>query len=318
MKKITPNIYKIDTEALGQEKIIASYLIKGDKRIAIVDPGFPSSFPIIKENIKLNGFDITNIDYILLTHFHLDHSGSTGLIIKDSPKTKVMIHRRSSFYVKNFFKIVGGARMVFGIDLMRKFGESLEVPGENVISIDNEDEIDLGGIKLKVVYTPGHSSDSVSYFEEKSASLIIGDAACIQYPALNHVMIPAGSPPIFDLVEEISTLNRLKSLHIERILLPHYGVIENSNSEFFERNINAIEKTKDGIIDMFKKNIEFQYMIEELRENIIKESGSPEDAISQFLSEIWLRMMLKTGLMGMMAYLLQYAPYPRKFAEVYR
>ena len=120
MQEVTPNIFLIDTKAFGQEKIIASYLIRGKNKTALVDPGFPSSASVIEDALETGGMELSQIDYVLLTHFHLDHSGGAGAITKGSPKATVMIHKRAAFYVKNFGKIVGGARMVFRPEIVRR------------------------------------------------------------------------------------------------------------------------------------------------------------------------------------------------------
>ncbi|HDY70979.1 MAG TPA: hypothetical protein ENH50_04860 [Nitrospirae bacterium] len=78
--------------------------------------------------------------------------------------------------------------------------------------------------------------------------------------------------------------------------------------------MDAIDKTRTSIEGMFREGIEFRHMVERLRSEIIEASGKSEDSIPEFLSEIYLREMLKTGLMGFFAFMLEYAPYPRGFS----
>jgi glyoxylase-like metal-dependent hydrolase (beta-lactamase superfamily II) len=315
MREVIPNIYCIDTEAFGQEKIIASYLIRGKNRTALVDPGFPSSAEILKDKLRKNDIDPATIDYILLTHFHLDHSGGAGAFIQDNPDIKILIHKRAAFYVKNFGKIVGGARMVFRPELIRRFGDALAVPDANVGTFTDGDLIDLGGLRLRVIHTPGHCADEVSFYEERSGSIFTGDAACLQYPAFNHEAIPAGSPPLFDLAGELNSLAILKALPVKKIFIPHFGEIEGTWNDFLDCNRTAIEKTKKSIMGMFRENIEFPQMVEKMRADIIRDSGQKEGEIPDFLRNVYIREMLKTGLMGFLAYLLQYAPYPRSYSS---
>jgi len=316
MQEVTPNIFLIDTKAFGQEKIIASYLIRGKNKTALVDPGFPSSASVIEDALETGGMELSQIDYVLLTHFHLDHSGGAGAITKGSPKATVMIHKRAAFYVKNFGKIVGGARMVFRPEIIRKFGEAVPVPHGNIQSLSDGDRIDLGGgTIIRVIHTPGHCADEVSYFEESSGAVMTGDVASLQYPWFNHVPIPAGSPPLFDLTEEIASLNALRSVPAKKILIPHFGEVPGAWYDYLDRNIEAIENTKRAITEMFREKLEFPQMVERLRRDLITASGRPEPEIPEFLSRIYIREMLKTGLMGFLAYLLEYAPYPRAFTD---
>ncbi len=316
MQSITPNISIIDTLAFGQEKIIASYLVKGKNKTALIDPGFPSSAPLIKEKLCAHGVDPSQIDYVFLTHFHLDHSGGTGALIKESPRAKVVIHKRAAFYVKNFAKIVGGARMVFRPDIVKKFGDTYPVPAESIVSVVDGDSIDLGGgVKMRVIHTPGHCPDEVSYFEEDSGAIVTGDVSCLQYPAFNHVPIPAGSPPLFEIADQFVSLKRLRSVPAKKILIPHFGEVNRTWADYLDGSIEAIENMKKTIMEMFGEKMEFPQMVERLRLRIIQDSGRKEEDIPEFLSRVYIREMLKTGLMGFLACLLEYAPYPRAFSR---
>lgn len=315
MREITGNIQQIDTLAFGHERLIAAYLVKGKEKTALIDPGFPASAEVLLGEMRGQGMDPAKLDYILLTHFHIDHSGGTGALLKAAPQAKVIVHKRAAFYVKNFGKIVGGARMVFKQELIRRFGDAYPVPAEKVVSVIDGDTIDLGGgTRLRVIHAPGHCPDNVAFFEEETASLFTGDLACLQYPDLNGVPIPAGSPPLFDLGEEIHSLRAVEKIAADRVLAPHFGVIASSCGEFVEKSIAAIEETKKEIQGMFGEGIEFQHMIERLRKRILESSGVPEEKVPEFLSGVYLREMLKTGLMGFLAYMLEYAPYPRAFS----
>ena len=66
---------------------------------------------------------------------------------------------------------------------------------------------------------------------------------------------------------------------------------------------------------MFKRGMEFPQVLKQLRSEIIEQSGKAPGEIPEFISDVWLRIMLKTGLMGLMADLLQYARDLRPFSH---
>ncbi|NOX19694.1 MAG: MBL fold metallo-hydrolase [Nitrospirae bacterium] len=313
MKEIRDGIYLIDSEAFGHKNLIASYLIKGRASYALIDPGFPSSAKTVMEKLKEKGISPKEIDYLILTHFHIDHSGGVGAFIRENPDIRILVHKRSAYYVKNFAKIVGGARMVFRAELIKQFGEAYPVPAENVHPLVDADEIDLGDRVLKIIHTPGHSPDNICILDWKECALFTGDLSCLQYPDLNRVYIPAGSPPLFELNDEQVSLRMLENIDADEILTPHFGPAGVTIKEFIDRSLSAIEDTREKIKDMFRQQLEFQHMIERLRADIIRASGRAEEDIPEFLRDIYLREMLKTGLMGFLAYMLEYAPYPRGF-----
>ena len=66
---------------------------------------------------------------------------------------------------------------------------------------------------------------------------------------------------------------------------------------------------------MFKRGMEFPQVVERLRAEILEQSGKEPRDVPKFIGDVWLRIMLKTGLMGLMADLLQYARDLRPFSH---
>ena len=311
-REVIPGIFEIDTKPLGHEKLIASYLVKGSDKVALVDPGFASSVETIKSSMTDAGFSLDQIDYILLTHTHIDHAGGAGHILKQCPRAMAVTHQRGSFYLRNSVKISGGSSMIFG-ELSGPLGQAIDIPEERILTISDGDILDLGDRRMKVNYTPGHSGDHVSFVEEVTGTLFTGDTGCINYPELGNVLIPAGSPPIYRSGYILEELDRLAKYDLKKILTPHYGEADGSPAEFLEANIEAVNSSKIQINNLFKQGLEFQQVIEALRKDIIGRSGKAEAEIPEFLRDVWLRIMLKTGLMGFMADILEYARDLRPF-----
>lgn len=313
-KEIAPGIFIIDTKPLGHEQLISAYLIKGD-RTMLIDPGFPSSVSTVYDSLTEAGVAPEDLDYVALTHSHIDHAGGAGLIMKRAANARIVCHQRGSFYLRNSIKIGGGSKMVFG-KLADDLGEPIDIPEERIEVVGEGDQVDLGNMKLNVVYTPGHSGDHISYFEESTRSIITGDVACLHYPQLGHAMVPAGSPPIYRsdyVVNELKTLSELQPL---KILTPHFGEGIGDPNEFLSANIRSVIDSKRDIDQMFREGMEFPQVIERLRTDIIAKSGMSETSIPPFLADTWLRLMLNTGLMGMMADILEYARDIRPFKNL--
>ncbi len=315
MKEILEGIFLVDSLAFGEGGLTACYLIKEGDEYLIIDPGFPGSDRTIWERLKDKGISPGMVKAIILTHFHIDHSGACGAMLAENPEMRVYVHKRSAYYVKNFGKIIGGARMVFRTALSKGFSEAVPVAAERVFAVEDGDYVEIGGRRLKVIHSPGHSPDNICVYDEKTGAIFTGDLSCLQYPALNRVYIPAGSPPLFELNTEIDSLKNLGRYDITEILTPHFGPAGLKRDEYIEKSINAIVETRSRIKEMFKEGLEFQHMVERLRGEVIKASGKKEDEIPIFIRDVYLREMLKTGLMGFLAFLLEYAPYPRGFGN---
>jgi glyoxylase-like metal-dependent hydrolase (beta-lactamase superfamily II) len=310
-----PGVFVIDTAPLGHKELIASYLIKGSKASVLIDPGFSTSTDTVIEGIRDCGLDPEALDYILLTHSHIDHSGGAGKLAQIASKAKVVAHKRGAFYLKNSGKISGGGVMVFGTELAGELGEAADIDGSRIMTVADGDSLDLGDKRLAIMYTPGHCGDHISVLEEASGTLFPGDTACLHYPVLGHVLVPAGSPPIYRSDYIVDELRRLSKLDVRTVLTPHYAGIEGSPADFLAANIESVETSRSTIKNMFTDGFEFPQIVEKLRAKIIEESGRDRTDIPDFIADAWLRIMLKTGLMGYMADIMQYAREFRPFSD---
>ncbi|MDP6543431.1 MAG: MBL fold metallo-hydrolase [Phycisphaerae bacterium] len=315
VQQTADGVYQIDTKPMGVESIIASYLVVGSGATALIDPGFSCSVDTNLAAIKELGIEPDAIDYIVLTHSHIDHAGGVGALAQLAGRAKVAAHQRGAFYLKNSMKIGGGGHMTFGSEMMSELGEPIDVAGDRIKTIGDGDVIDLGDKNLRVYYTPGHCGDHVSLLEESTGTLFPGDTACLQYPDLGHVLIPAGSPPIYQTDHILSELATLANCDVRCVLTPHFGPSTTEPGEFLAANIDTVRSDRDRIDAMFKWGMEFPQVVEQLRGEILEQSGKKLDDIPEFISDVWLRIMLKTGLMGLMADLLQYARDLRPFTH---
>ncbi|MEW5815401.1 MAG: MBL fold metallo-hydrolase [Spirochaetota bacterium] len=311
-REVKPGIFEIDTKPLGHEKIVAAYFIRGSKATALIDTGFPVSADTVARAIEETGCDPEKIGYIILTHSHIDHSGAAGKLAAIAGNGKIAAHKRGVFYLKNSMKIFGGSKMVFG-ELSDTLGQPVDTPEERIIPLEEGDTIDLGDRVLSVLSTPGHSGDHISLFEKSTGTLFTGDTACIHYPQLGHLLIPAGSPPIYRSDYIMAELDSFQRLHPATILTPHFGEAHLKPVVFLSENIKAVKDSKAKIDELFKAGMEFPQVVEKLRSDILGEVSGSGGKIPQFLSEVWLRLMLKTGLMGFMADILKYARDIRPF-----
>ena len=313
--KIAPGKLQIDTRPLGHEKLVASYLVRGEDKTALIDPGFPSSAQTVLDECRDAGVEAGQIDYIVLTHSHINHAGAAGVVAAVAANATLVTHKRGVFYLKNSVKITGGASIVFGLELGEQFGGGADVAAERIRAVGDGDVIDLGEKQLQIFRTAGHSGDHISLFEPATGTLFPGDTVCLHYPQLGHVLIPAGSPPIYHTDYVVEELRRLGELDVKTVLTPHFGRPDVEPAEFIANNIEAVTRTRADIEAMLARGMEFPQVVEAMRDGVLAGANRDRSDIPDFLADVWLRIMLRTGLMGYMADILQYARDIRPFHE---
>jgi glyoxylase-like metal-dependent hydrolase (beta-lactamase superfamily II) len=128
LKKINETVSLIDTEALGLPRVVACYLVRG-KESALLDMGYRSSAESVIRDLVSLGVGSDEVDYLLPTHVHLDHSGSCGTIARRFPRASVLAHPVGVPHLSDPTRLVEGAGELFGEALMRRYG--LPDPIEN-------------------------------------------------------------------------------------------------------------------------------------------------------------------------------------------
>lgn len=215
--QITTKIHLIDAPYLGKYGTLSNYLIRGEKS-AIIDPGPASSAPGVLAALKVAG--VKKLDYILLSHIHLDHAAGCWKILETYPEAVIYLHPRGTRHMIDPTKIKAAAYAIFG-ESINDYGEIKGVPAEKLVDSKDNETIDLDGIELQVIWTPGHSSHSLSYFEPESGVVFVGDAGG-HSSHVEDYYIPT-SPPPHNPVKSVQSVDRLIALCPKILCISHIG-----------------------------------------------------------------------------------------------
>lgn len=121
---------------------------------------------------------------ILVTHRHPDHIGGVSALVRR-----------------------------FGCPV-RAFGAE-SIDGVAVEPLHDGDRLDVGGVTLEVMHTPGHAPDHLCFYLREGASLFAGDNILGEGTAVI-------APPEGNMSDYLASLRRLRELHIDRIYPGHF------------------------------------------------------------------------------------------------
>jgi len=184
----------------------------------VIDPGGEGE-RIISSIEEIN----CQIKWILHTHAHVDHITATSDVAnfcRNDKKwdVKIALHSNEITMYNN----LPGQCMMFGLPPVGK-----PVPIDHMI-IDNE-EIKFGNVLIEVMYTPGHSPGSCSFYIKKESVVFSGDTLFAM--GIGRTDLPGGS---FDTIIE-SIKNRLLTLDDETQVIPGHGLM---TSIYDEKRMN--------------------------------------------------------------------------------
>ena len=205
---------------------MASALLESGGHVSLIDPGPASTVETVREELRSRGISIADLNAILLTHIHLDHAGATGSLVRENPKLPVYVHRNGAPHMINPSKLLASAGRLWGDNLPRLFGTTLPVPAENLRILEGGETLQLGERSLGVVYTPGHASHHVSYFDDKEGVAFVGDTAGVRIEGSPYIL-PATPPPDIDLEIWDASFAAILERRPARLFLTHFGFAEN-------------------------------------------------------------------------------------------
>jgi glyoxylase-like metal-dependent hydrolase (beta-lactamase superfamily II) len=218
---LTHGIAWIDLQFLARSRAIATAVIFGTGGAALVDPGPSTCRDALDLGLQARGIRWPDVRQILVTHIHLDHSGSVGTILREHPHITVFVHERGAPHLIDPGKLLDSATRLYGDRMDRLWGRVDPVPAGNVVVLKGGERIDAGGRQFEVTYTPGHASHHVSYLEQESGVAFVGDTAgvCVD----GGYVLPPTPPPDIDVETWRASVDRIEAWAPSTLFLTHFG-----------------------------------------------------------------------------------------------
>jgi len=226
------SVFYGDVNLLFTPKFGSIYLIE-DEKLALVESGTSHTVSELVYGIKVLGFNTTDIDYLLLTHIHLDHAGGAGFLSRLMPNAKIVVHERGAKHLADPTRLLESARAALG-GAYPSYGEMSPVPPERILSVRDDDVIELGKRRLRILYTPGHAPHHVSILDESNQTIYVGDSTGLFFPPVDRI-IPITPMPNFDLDVAVGNMERMRDLKPQALLFSHFGPVGEPQRVFNEQ-----------------------------------------------------------------------------------
>lgn len=229
LKAFGNGIHAIDSGYTGPD-VAAIHLIEEGGRAALVDTGNNASLRHVLEALAAIGLSAESVDYVLLTHIHLDHAGGAGAFMQAFPNARLVVHPRGARHMAEPSKLFAGVSAVYGPERAKAlYGELIPVPVERIIEAGDGHELDLAGRRIRVFDTPGHARHHVCYFDTKSRSFFTGDTFGLSYRSLDvegrPSIFPTTTPVQFEPEAMHTSIRRMEAEAPTAMYLTHYAQV---------------------------------------------------------------------------------------------
>lgn len=202
---ITNEIHQIGGSGLSAPEDAAVYLIHFGDHAAVVDAGCGYATQRIVKNIASCGVTPGQVDYLLITHCHFDHTGGAR-DLADALGCKIVAHERDAVYLENGDNGVTAARW-YGASI-QPFSVDIKIAGQGK-------KIHLGDRIIQALHVPGHSPGSMVYVAESEGQKVLFG---------QDVHGPLDSELLSDRKDYLSSLRLIRDLDADILCEGHFGV----------------------------------------------------------------------------------------------
>ena len=225
--QLSDGILAIDTEYLRPLQD-ASHLIVESGRGAFVDTGANDAVPLLLDALGRQDLDVGDVDYVFLTHIHLDHAGGAGLLMQQLPNARCVVHPRGAPHMVDPERLIAGTIAVYGEDRMRAmYGDIVPIDESRVLVADDEARFELNGRAMETLHTEGHARHHYVLNDPTSRGVFTGDSFGISYRECDttngEFIFPTTTPASFDPDEAHKSVDRIMGCEPEQLFLTHYS-----------------------------------------------------------------------------------------------
>jgi glyoxylase-like metal-dependent hydrolase (beta-lactamase superfamily II) len=271
----------IDLGFMGTEEIIASFLLTGEAVAAIVETGPTTCIDDLMRGLKDRGVAPEDVEQVLLTHIHLDHSGASGNVAELLPNATFYVHEIGHPHLVDPSKLLKSAARLYGEANMEElWGEVRPVPEDRLVKLEGGEEVEAAGGVVQAHYTPGHAYHHLAFYEPGTGHLFAGDVAGVRLPGQSYVKPPT-PPPEVDIEAWKRSIETIRELS-PRVLCPtHFGSYED-----VKRHMGELEQRLEDWLLLVEERMDEGRSQEDIAEELgakgdeemLREGANPEES----------------------------------------
>ncbi len=220
-------IHIVDSH-FGRPGLAAIYIVLHHGRAAIIDTGNNAAVPHVLAALNTLGVEPEAVDWVILTHIHLDHAGGAGRLLRVLPNAKLIVHPRGVRHMINPERLWNSTAAIYGKSrAFALYGHINPICDERILAADDTMQIALEDRALTIFHTPGHANHHISIWDEWTRSFFTGDTFGLSYRELDtdgrSFVYPTTTPPEFDPDALHRSIDLLLSKFPEVVYVSHFG-----------------------------------------------------------------------------------------------
>jgi len=219
----------IDCEYVGLPRVAAAFLLTEGDRAAFVETNTNDAVPRLLGALSVKGQSPEQVDWIIVTHVHLDHAGGASALMKACPNATLLCHPKAHKHLIDPSKLVASSEEVYGKERFAELYGTIEgVDPDRVRIMADEETLEWGERTLTFLHTRGHANHHFCIHDSASKGIFTGDSFGIVYPDLQAqglFAFPTSTPTDFDAAAARQSVARIVGTGAKRAFLTHFGEV---------------------------------------------------------------------------------------------
>jgi glyoxylase-like metal-dependent hydrolase (beta-lactamase superfamily II) len=220
-------ITAVDTEYI-RPGLAAAHIIQHGGAAAFVDVGTNYSVPHLLAALQDLQIRPEAVEYLFITHVHLDHAGGAGLLLRSLPAAKVVVHPRGAPHLIDPARLIAASEAVYGKERYRQlYGDLIPIDASRVMTSADGQQLALQGRAFQLLHTPGHALHHYCLVDLEHHNLFTGDTFGLSYREMDTAQgafgVPTTTPSQFDPGQLLASIDRLMATAPRAAYLMHYS-----------------------------------------------------------------------------------------------
>jgi glyoxylase-like metal-dependent hydrolase (beta-lactamase superfamily II) len=292
-------IKTIDLNFQNTPNIIAAYLVPHMKGAVLIECGPGSTRENLQKGLANHGYFIHDVTDVFLTHIHLDHAGAAGWLSNHG--ANIHVHPIGAPHLQDPTRLLASAARIYGDQMDLLWGETLPVLPEKIIPILDHHIIEVHGVRLTPIETPGHASHHMVFIYD--GVCFSGDIGGVRIPGSTAVHAPM-PPPEFHLETWRESLIKIRANPISAIAPTHFGIYSDPKWHLTKLS-DYLERAERWIRDYLVNN-DSQEVLRTAFENWVEEMASQDRLTGQLRQAYELANPSDMSFDGIMRYWRKY------------
>ncbi len=271
-------IHTIDLNFLNIPQSIAAYLVETSEGPVLIESGPYSTYPQLQQEVERVGFDLADIQHVLLTHIHFDHAGAAWALAEQD--ATIYVHPVGAPHLASPEKLWNSAERIYGDDMNRLWGKMQPIAEAQLRTLSDEEVIAFGNTKVTAHHTPGHAVHHIAY--QIGDTIFTGDVGGVRISG--GLVEPPCPPPDIHVEDWQASIQRLQSLRPQELYLTHFGRVTDVDHHW-----DALNKQLINWADWIRAKVEAGQSAEETVPqfmdyvaNQLRAQGASEDQVKQY------------------------------------